>query len=44
MTFKEIAEALSLSEGAVKAHYFFALKKLKEEMIKDKLFKEVANG
>lgn len=44
MTFKEIAEALSLSEGAVKAHYFFALKKLKEEMTKDKLFKEVANG
>jgi len=43
MTFKEIAEVLSLSEGAVKAHYFFALKKLKEEISKDKRVKEVAN-
>lgn len=43
MSFKEIAEVLSLSEGAVKAHYFFALKKLKEEIIK-KGGKEVLNG
>lgn len=43
MSFKEIAEVLSLSEGTVKAHYFFALKKLKEEIIA-KRGKEVVNG
>ncbi|MCX7830731.1 MAG: RNA polymerase sigma factor [Acidobacteria bacterium] len=43
MTFKEIANVLSLSEGAVKAHYFFALKKLKEE-IERKGAQGVANG
>lgn len=43
MTFKEIANVLSLSEGAVKAHYFFALRKLREE-IELKGMKEAVNG
>lgn len=42
MTFKEIAQVLSISEGAVKAHYFFALRKLKEE-IEKKGMKEAIN-
>jgi RNA polymerase sigma-70 factor, ECF subfamily len=29
LTFREIGEVLGLAEGTVKAHYFFALKKLK---------------
>lgn len=44
MTFKEIGKTLSLSEGTVKAHYFFALKKIREEISKDKTITEVANG
>lgn len=34
LSFKEIAKILSLTEGAVKAHYFFALKKLKSEIVR----------
>lgn len=36
LTFKEIANILSISEGTAKAHYFFGLKNLKEEITKFK--------
>jgi len=32
LSFKEIAQALSLAEGTVKAHYFFALKNLRKQL------------
>jgi len=31
-TFREIGEVLGLAEGTVKAHYFFALRKMKQKM------------
>lgn len=32
LSFKEIAQALSLAEGTAKAHYFFALRNLRKEL------------
>jgi len=32
LTFREIADILGLAEGTVKAHYFFALRKMKKTM------------
>ncbi len=40
LTFKDVAKIMSLSEGSVKAHYFFAMRKLREEVFK----KEEKNG
>jgi RNA polymerase sigma factor (sigma-70 family) len=40
LSFKEIAEILALAEGTVKAHYFFALKRLKNGL-EDKRKKEL---
>ncbi len=32
LTFREIGEVLGLAEGTVKAHYFFALRKMKKSI------------
>jgi RNA polymerase sigma-70 factor (ECF subfamily) len=32
LSFREIASALALAEGTVKAHYFFALRNLRRKM------------